>query len=41
MKKNNHHFDNRCYWPDTAIMKRRDTRNVDFSYEEEELMYRE
>ena len=33
--------DNRCYWPDTAIMKRRDAKNVDFSYEEEELMYRE
>ena len=33
--------DNKGYWPDTAFMKRRDRFNDQFSYEENELMYRE
>lgn len=33
--------DNKGYWPDTAIMKRRDSNNKKFSYEEGELLYRE
>ena len=33
--------DNKGYWPDTAIMHRRDRINRKFSKEEEELLYRE
>ena len=33
--------DNKGYWPDTAIMHRRDRINRKFSNEEEELLYRE
>ena len=33
--------DNKGYWPDTAIMLRRDRINRKFSNEEEELLYRE
>lgn len=31
---------NKGYWPDTAIMKRRDRVNRRFSYEEEDVLYR-
>ena len=33
--------DNKGYWPDTAIMVRRDKINRKFSNKEEELLYRE
>ena len=33
--------DNKGYWPDTAIMKRRDKVNRKFSYEEEDVLYKE
>ena len=33
--------DNKGYWPDTAIMHRRDRTNRKFSNKEEELLYRE
>lgn len=32
--------DNKGYWPDTAIMKRRDRVNRKFSYEEDDVMYK-
>ena len=32
--------DNKYYWPDTAIMFRRDKINRKFSYQEEDLMYK-
>ena len=33
--------DNRCYWPDTAIMKRRDYTNPKFSQKENNDLYKE